>query len=95
MYHLLISNLEQDVHDPWGGVVAEVPQGDCGRGVDRAEEPEDDDGEEAAHAEHDEDAAGVDDGADQKQQAEEDEDAWKGGHCLVEKKYIGLIILVH
>ena len=65
------------MHDPRRGVVAEVPQRDCGRGVDWAEQPEDDDGEEAADAEDDEDAAGVDDGAHQQQQAEEDEDAWR------------------
>ncbi len=63
--------LVQDVHDPGSGVIAEVPE--CnGRGhIDGGEQPEQDDGEEAADGEEDEHTTGVDHSAHKQKQAKQ------------------------
>lgn len=55
---------------PRGRVVAEVSHRHRRRRVDRGQEPQEDYGEEAADGEQDEDAAGVNDGADEEEEAE-------------------------
>ena len=60
---------------PGRGAVAEVRQGHGHRDIDGGEQPEQDDGEEAADGEDDEGGAAVDDGADEEEEAEEGEEA--------------------
>ena len=75
--NVLVHGRLNDVDDPRGRVVAEVRHGHSRRGVDRRQEPEEDDGEEAEDGEEDQHAAGVHDRAHEQQQAEEGEDSWK------------------
>ena len=74
---LLVEGGAEHVLDPGCGLVAEVGQGH-GRGhVHGGQQPQEDDGEEAAHGEQDQDAAGVDDRAHEQEQAEQHEHGWR------------------
>ena len=75
--NVLVHGRLNDVDDPRGRVVAEVRHGHSRRGVDRRQEPEEDDGEEAEDWEEDQYAARVHDGADEQEEAEESEQSWK------------------
>ena len=78
--------VSNNVLDPWRGLVAEICQAHSHHGVSRGQQPQEYDGEEAEHAEQDQDTPGVNDGADKKQQAENGKQTWNTRETLLSKR---------